>query len=378
MLSGTHEGSGRLAAVDIARFLGIILVYYGHVVERLMYLGNPAALHQYKLIYAFHMPLFFVLAGFIAKDWGAIMAPGAFARSRLMSRVVPLLAFNALLAGLSLVLPRDFPPFPLATAGDYGRAAIGTLVNLPVFDVPTWFLMCLVSVEAIHYVAFRYLRGSDLRIIAAAVVFYVAGYLLNREVEVFRLGDPMSWNWWFLHEAIAVYAFYLLGVLMRRRGVLAAPARPAVLAAWALAAMAVVWLTYDLNQGPFRLIQAVVILASGHGHMLWFPLTAVAGSIAVLALARLAPAAGWLTFMGRNALILFCLNGVVYHHLNGPLAKWFAAAMPASGLAVLGYALLTTALSLAAAVPLVLLLDRWVPQLVGRPAAEGPLLPRLL
>ena len=28
------------------------------------------------------------------------------------------------------------------------------------FDVPTWFLMCLVVVECIHYAMFRFLRGS--------------------------------------------------------------------------------------------------------------------------------------------------------------------------------------------------------------------------
>ncbi|MGC3996914.1 MAG: hypothetical protein QM767_05030 [Anaeromyxobacter sp.] len=42
-------------------------MYDGHVVERVMYLQNVAAAAQYKLIYSFHMPLFFVLAGAAAK-----------------------------------------------------------------------------------------------------------------------------------------------------------------------------------------------------------------------------------------------------------------------------------------------------------------------
>jgi len=29
--------------IDIARFYGIALVYYGHFIERIMYLRNPAA-----------------------------------------------------------------------------------------------------------------------------------------------------------------------------------------------------------------------------------------------------------------------------------------------------------------------------------------------
>ena len=78
-----------------------------------------------------------------------------------------------------------------------------------------------------------------------------------------------------------VYAFYLLGVLMRRRGVLIAEVGKPILAVGAAAALAGVYFTYDLNQGPFNLIPAVVIVTSGHGHLFWFPLTAIVGSAMV-------------------------------------------------------------------------------------------------
>ena len=58
---------GRVGYIDAARCIGIFLVYHGHIVERMMYLGNAAAAHQYKFIYAFHMPLFVLMAGLFAK-----------------------------------------------------------------------------------------------------------------------------------------------------------------------------------------------------------------------------------------------------------------------------------------------------------------------
>lgn len=378
-MTGSSTGP-RIPMIDVARFYGIVLVYYGHIVERMMYLGNPAAASQYKFIYSFHMPLFFVLAGFIAKDWAAEQSPGRFALTRLTSRVFPLLFFAALLALLSLAHTPDFPPLPLSTAADYWNALKNSLLNIPTFNIPTWFLMCLVSVELIHFIAFRYLRSSDARIIAAMVAFYVVGYALNDRFELTRLGDPWRWNWWFLNEAIVMYAFYLFGVLLRRRHFLQTETiHPLGLAGLAVAAVVAVWATYDLNQGPFALgIPAVVILASGHGHMLWFPVTAVVGSLGILLLGRLSANIGWLGFLGRNALIFFCLNGVFYHHLNGPFAGWFAASMPQSGLSVSLAAMLGTAASLLIAWPILLFLARWVPQLTGRPDADGPLLPRLL
>jgi len=135
-VSGGGEAN-RIPTIDVARFYGIVLVYYGHVVERLMYLGSPAAAHHYKFIYSFHMLLFFVLAGFIAKESVPDLNVGAFVRSRLMSRLLPFLFFNLLLALFSLGVPRDFPPFPLETAGDYLAAARDTLTVLPIFNIPT-------------------------------------------------------------------------------------------------------------------------------------------------------------------------------------------------------------------------------------------------
>ncbi len=369
--------SSRLPMIDVARFYGIVLVYYGHVVERMMYLGSPVAAHHYKFIYSFHMILFFLLAGFIAKESVQDLCLKDFVKTRLASRFVPFVFFNLLLALLSLGLPRDFPPFPLATPGDYLTATVQTFTTLPIFDIPTWFLMSLITVEILHYAVFRFLRSSDRRILAAAVAFYLAGYALNREVQFFQPGKSMT-NYWLFNEAPVVYAFYLLGVVLRRRGFLTGPMSPAILAGGGLAALAIVTVTYDLNRGPFRLIEAVVILASGHGHVLWFPLTAVTGSVMVLLLARLVPPAAWMTFMGRNALTLFCLNGVVYHHVNGPLAAWTQQTLGLSAATVFGVGAAATVFSLGLAVPVVLLFNRALPQLIGRPREKGPLLPNLL
>jgi acyltransferase len=370
-----QNGLNRIAALDIARIFGLFTVYYGHVVEQTMYLGNPASALQYKFIYSFHMPLFFVLSGVIAKDWGKDMGLLTFVKSRLASRVVPLLAFNLALCLISLAVTPAFPPIPLHTAADYGHAIIMTLTRLPVFDIPTWFLMCLVSVEIIHALVFRLLRDSNLKIGAAIVVFYLAGYALNLQWNFLGGGD----NYWFWNEAITMYAFYLVGVLIARHDVLGLSVSRGTLILAAIAAVAIVYFTYDLNQGPFRMkVSAVVILAAAHGQIVWFVLTALAGTAAILLLAAATPAWGWLRAMGQNALIFFCLNGVVYHQVNPRLAHWFIASWPQDGWWLGVYATGLSVLSLAAGVPVAMALNRYLPQLVGRPSVSGPWLPALL
>ncbi len=50
--------SSRILTLDIARFYAMALVFYGHFIERVMYLHNATAALQYKFIYSFHMVAF--------------------------------------------------------------------------------------------------------------------------------------------------------------------------------------------------------------------------------------------------------------------------------------------------------------------------------
>lgn len=358
--------------LDVARFFGMILVYYGHIIERIMYLKNPVATAQYKFIYSFHMPLFFLLAGFTLAPEKTLLPVGRFIKRLAASRLIPYFVFTSLLVVLSLFFAGHFVVVDLSTTKGYMEGIVSTLLGFPVFNIPLWFLACLVSVELLHFVVGR-LLDSRLKLVVAAVLFYVGGYYLTLKINLLA-----GATYWFMHEALVVYAFYLVGVFMRRESfLLGAQPRWRLLAATAVCLLLVVT-TWDLNTGPFHLFQAVVIVLSGHGNILLFPVTALAGSLLVLLLARSAGANRFLMFMGENALILFCLNGVFYHFFNGPFADWFVSRFPGHWAAVTGAGIVFTAFSLACCIPCVLMLNRWVPQLVGKPARSGPLLPSLV
>ena len=59
----------RISWIDNAKALGIISVFYGHIVIKIFATYPiPAAFLQIKLIYSFHMPLFFLLSGYLVKE----------------------------------------------------------------------------------------------------------------------------------------------------------------------------------------------------------------------------------------------------------------------------------------------------------------------
>lgn len=371
-MTSEQRVAGRIPMLDVARFLGMFLVYYGHAVERIMYLESPVAAAQYKFIYSFHMPFFFLLAGFTLAPEKARLPVGRFLKRLAASRLIPYAVFTGLLLGLSLLFAGHFPLLDLSTAQGYLKGLWYTLLGFPLFNVPLWFLTALVVVEILHFAVGRFLDSTP-KLVAAAVVCYVGGYYLTRDLML--LPGP---TYWLIPEAPVTYAFYLVGVLMRRESALVA-ARPR----WrflvgAGLCLLVVILTFDLNQGPFRVFQAVVILTSGHGNVFLFPLTALAGSLFLLFLARSAGANRFLMFLGENVLILFCLNGVFYHFFNGPFADWYVATFPDHWAPVTAATFGFTVLSLAACLPAIWLLKRFLPQLVGRPSVSGPLLPRLV
>ena len=83
-------------------------------------------------------------------------------------------------------------------------------------------------------------------------------------------------------------------------------------------------------------------------------------------------------FIGLNTLILLGLNGLFLEVVNDPLAAALAPYIPDTQLAMVTLCSLFTAISLLVCVPAVLGLKKYVPQLVGLPKVEGPILRRLL
>jgi acyltransferase len=374
--------TNRILFIDIARFYAIALVFYGHFIEELMLLKNPVAASQYKFIYAFHMVLFIVLAGYVAKERDVGWDVRTFLKHRFFSRLLPYIFFTLLMMIPPAFLDGKFFGLELPSFDGYATGLVNTAFGLPSFCIPSWFLMLIIGVELVHFAAFRYVRKSDGRILTAAVVFYAVGYLLNLKLDIFNplKGRTVGWNYFFIHEAITLYAFYLVGIYLRRKQIALDRLSVKILLPGAVVAFLIVLLTYRLNTGPFTfdLYDDVVILFASHGHMLLFPLTAIAGCALVLLIAGMTRRQKTIVWLGQNTLILMCLNGIFYHYINPPASKWVMVNLPHSALSIFGVGCAMTTASLALCIPFVWMFNRLVPQLVGKPKIKGPILGRLI
>ncbi len=376
-----ESGKVRILAIDVARFYAMALVYYGHFIERIMLLKNPAAAAQYKFIYSFHMLLFFVLAGYVARESDIEFGFGKYLKQRFVSRLLPFIFFTAIFMVLPVFFSGDFFNLKLPSVQGYIGGLISTVFGIPMFCVPSWFILMMFSVEIVHYGAFRFLKSNS-KILIGAVVFYVVGYWFNLKFDIF---NPMKqrvvgWNYLFIHEAITMYSFYLLGVYLRRKKFLMEKVSPKIVVPGLIVSFLIVLFTYKLNNGPFNFnyFNSVVIMFSSHGNFFWFPITAIAGSFFVLFLAKITPSKKTIIFLGQNTLILMCLNGIFYHFINPRVAKLVVDNLSGSTLTIFGVGCLMTVASLAFCMPLIYVFNKFVPQLVGKPKIEGPLLRNLI
>jgi acyltransferase len=368
-------GSPRIAWLDIVKALGIFLVFYGHLLETLFrYGGRPFLLPQLTFIYAFHMPLFFVLSGFLYRD--RELPFGRFFRYHFLTRLLPFFFFNLLALSALLVQQTGRGGIDWQVVG---RGSLALLRGMPSFNMLTWFLACLFTVELIHFGVKRWLKTSS-RMGMAIFLALMVGLPIARWAAQRLATTGVYFNVWYIQEALTAYAFYLTGIWMRHVGVLDKRPSQAHFGALGLSLLflVVTWLTAGWNEGPFVTEPGLVLMSiSSQGSFVWFPVTAVTGTLFLIFLAKLIPVNRVLLYFGQKTLILLGMGGLFFEFFNQPLVAVTTPYFPASPFAATIQAVALTLLSFVICVPFIHVFEKFVPQLVGKPGKVGPILPRL-
>ena len=231
----------RVAWIDYARGLAIILVVYGHCFRGLqdgglVGAGSPLPVIDF-IIYGFHMPLFFFLSGAVStKAFGQDVA--TFLRGRLLTLGWPYLVWMsieaALLLGLS-GLTNMGPPM----------LSVSTYLYRPLS--PFWFLYALFAASLVIY-AIRRCTPSVRLVVAAGL--YAGGQFVP--VDIIQLS---SWGLFYLCLGNCTAHW------IRRPDVIARLSAPGTLIVAALATVSISIGMLDLGC-PYRFEVPVAIAGS--------------------------------------------------------------------------------------------------------------------
>lgn len=191
ILSSRGETSKRLTYIDIAKGIGIVLVVLGHCIPDATSptgISVPAYRWLHDVIYSFHMPLFFFLAGFMVsrqKMLARAQKPLDLVRKRISRLLVPYIFVGLCYAPFKMLLSRFAnKPYDISTLW---QMVIG--INP---DGELWFLYALFVITVIA--ALFAFRISLLGLMAAAAL--------------------LIWNPWGIITNFLF--FFLLGIYMRR------------------------------------------------------------------------------------------------------------------------------------------------------------------
>lgn len=276
----------RLIWVDAVRGVGIVAVVAAHVWTR-------GAMRD--AIYSFHMPLFFILSGYLS----APRPPVAFARALIPAMMRPYALF------LLAVLALDH----LAESLKGGRAIFH---NWPADIAPVliggselrgpftifWFVPCLLFARIVFNAALA--RWPDVWGRAWSVAIPVALAL------AYGLGAITDWSPLGLLSAPMAFALLWAGALFRRTGW-----RPMIAA-----------LLIPLSLCGLFLFPTINMKAGDYGWPILSIVGAVATSLLLMrACERLGDRVAWLVPLGQAALVIMYLHVAIIHHLTPYMGK---------------------------------------------------------
>jgi acyltransferase len=327
------NADGRSTWIDVARAVGIFLIVLSHIDQDDF---------TDAFLWTFHVPLFFFVSGYLTRPQPAAEFLAGLGRKLL----VPYLAIYALTTVVTAVIRRDFD------LGWFARTLAGALYgthSYPDFvNAALWFLPSLMTVELLYVFAVRRFAPAYLVFLALSVVLYRRHALdLFLSVDLSLLG----------------LNFFVAGVLARRYDLVGRlEGRPLVLGAVALGTGACTAAAAAVGNVWYGGEHYALSLGAGLAGIL------MVASVSMLVAARLAAGGrvrAWLTFISSNTLSIFC-----FHFFSNPLASRLLGPLVPGPPLARGAAI--AALSIALLVPVILLVRRFVPELIGvRRVARG-------
>lgn len=331
----------RVAYIDNAKAIGIVLVVLGHAP------GTPSTLNT--VIWSFHMPLFFFLSGLLLSEKQRQMPVATRLASLARSLLLPYLFFFVvsylywLIAKRHGVQAEAFERMSLwqPLSGFYLGTGDALFVN-----VVLWFFPALFIVSASYHLLSRFLGSAIVTISCIG-----AG-------SIFVLLHAGSWPRWPLSAdcALAALPFYAIGVALRDQSArtLDQPVKN-VLVPFAIA-LAVLLIAVAFVQGQPDLNK----LSFGRHPVLYLP-AGLIGIVIVLIVSAMLPRSSVARWLSENTLTIFPLHFLMFSVFTGIALKGFA--MPISFKESPLTALVYTVSALLLSWPAAWLLHRVVPWL---------------
>ena len=282
--------------IDIARGVAIILVVMGHAVNEYSLNSEPLE----KIIYSFHMPLFFIISGLVFRVKDGDTFP-AFFKKRSKGLMLPYLLFAALITlaniAQSVILKAPSAFFDLLKTKS-GIIHTLLLTNHGAFS-NLWFLPSMLVAQALLFIVLKYVKN---KYAAAALCF------LPSIIVIFispKISLPLCF------ESAVVSVMYLYAGVLANKTEFVEKSKYAKLIIFAVifALYSAIYLTkmYELRLSYYEV---------QFGSPLLFLATSFSGSMLVIELSYIIKHCKILEILGRYSLYIFGFHYIIQNALR--------------------------------------------------------------
>lgn len=340
----------RLQYIDIAKAITIFLVVLGH----------PRAVEDYgaveRFLYAFHMPLFFVMSGVFLKQKShyGVQSWKNFFRKNLLGLFAPYIIWAAI-----------YMPF---TYINVGKALYGSWIVLRNTQTLSslWFLpvlfMARAYLEAMMHIAWKFKWNPRKFAVVCAFLFFILGMALPHN----NIGDGIGMPWGF-DIAFVASAFMLLGYL--GRPYLEKIAEGGNSVKLVIAAASLILLLTGIHFARYSGTHPFMLMANAEfGSPILCMVNGITGSLMVIMIAQIADRflkhRSWILYIGQNTMGIYLIHKTF---LQGLYNKTINVA---PGTPYLVRAITVSCIAVIFSLFLMGILSKYIAEILGRPPVE--------
>ena len=321
----------RIEWVDVARGIGLILVIFGHLLNGITWTSVVRA------IYSFHMPMYFILSGFIAHPRKT--AFDSYVKRKSQELLLPYAIF------IAMALPIYHLYSDRAHSATFWQliSRVVFLNGRVAYNDPVWFLLVMFQV-LILFDALRVIYYSLAQKAFAALAFFLLGW----GIYIFSVPLPFG-----IEKTVVSMGFYILGSILNDVSHFFSGVRK-----WfAVALMFVIWV---LSGVIFN--ESVSLYSFDLGHYWLFIISGLSGSMVWFGICYLLRKIRLFQLWGRNAILV-----VGTHYVGTSVFRVLASKIHISHTSIYGPLALIIAVSMMFCyIPICAFVNRRLPVLVGK------------
>lgn len=332
----------RINWLDRARGIAIILVIIGHA-------NFPEEIRT--IVYAFHMPLFFFLSGFLLLKKEENF--NLFFVKKVKSLIIPYVSYNIILIIFYWLL------WIISKSQDLYQNIFCKLIAIPmairiddIYESRLWFLPCLFISNVLICALFKLFNKSLVALFAAGLIFSLIGIGLNIKYD--KLILP-----WSIDASLMICIFIIVAIIIREKNLLNIILKKKFVVLYFLLYILFTYLNFLYNNN-----KRIDIYEADYGNYLYFYITSFTGIFIVLKIAYNIGTNKMLEFFGKNSLIIYVTH-YIYLTFSFQIVKYIPLIYNDTITKIIS-GLIVTLLCIIASIPTSKIINRFLPWSIGR------------